>query len=195
MPIERRQTPRRHAGFGLVLVASLVACSGASCNSRFRSPFAASASPAPQVLAPTATIEQVVAAVNANTARVQTYVTNSASISVPGGLATPRLRGNIAVERPRRLRLRAGTAITGPEVDLGSNDELYWLWSKRNDPPAVFFARHAEHAGSVAQQFLPIEPEWLLDALGLLTLDPNAAYQGPMPRPDGTLEIRMTEPS
>ena len=171
------------------------ACSGATCNWRQRSPLASTGPPAPQVLSPTATAPQIVEVVNQNTARIRTYVTNNASITVPGALGLPLLRGNLAVERPRRVRLRAGTALTGDEVDLGSNDELYWLWSKRNNPPAVLFARHADHRGSAAQQHLPIDPEWLLDALGLITLDPNAAYQGPLARPDGTLELRVTENS
>ena len=52
------------------------------------------------------------------------------------------LSGNIAAERPGRFRLTAGTAVTGQEIDLGSNDELFWMWVRRNQPPAVYFCRH-----------------------------------------------------
>lgn len=168
----------------------VISGSGASCNSNLRSPFINAGPPAPQVISPAATAAEVVAAVNQNTSRVRTYSTNNASIRLLGMPGLPALSGNIAAEMPSRFRLRAGTTFTGGEVDLGSNEELYWMWSKRNDPPGVYFARHAQHAGSAAAQMLPIEPAWLSDALGLVQLDPNVAYVGPTPRADGSLELR-----
>ena len=46
-----------------------------------------------------------------------------------------------------RCGCRRRTALTGPEVDLGSNDELFWFWVRRNEPPAVYFARHRPGRG------------------------------------------------
>ena len=89
-------------------------------------------------------------------------------------------RANIALERPRRFRLRADTMITGPEVDLGSNDELFWFWVRRSPEPAVYFCRHDQFSSSVARQVLPVEPEWLIDALGVATLDPAGDHSGPV---------------
>ena len=68
------------------------------------------------------------------------------------------LSGNIAAERPGRFRLTAGTALTGQEIDLGSNDELFWMWVRRNQPPAVYFCRHDQFANSNIRQMMPIEP-------------------------------------
>ncbi|MEM6797886.1 MAG: hypothetical protein AAF589_00085 [Planctomycetota bacterium] len=147
---------------------------------------------APVLIQTGATASQIVAAVNQNTTRVQSYTATNASFSMPGMPGLPMLKGDIVLERPKRFRLRAGTALTGGEVDLGSNDDLFWLWAKRNDPPAVYFARHDQHASGAARQLLPIDPAWVIDALGLVTLDPNATYQGPLPRSDGSLELRHT---
>lgn len=153
-------------------------------------PFSAGGPDAPLVIETTSSVPQIVAAVNQNSARIHSYLAPNATFSVPGMPGLPLLRGNLALERPRRFRLRAGTALSGGEVDLGSNDELFWLWAKRNEPPAVYFARHDQHATGAARQMLPIEPSWIVDALGLVSLDPTVAYQGPFPRPDGTLELR-----
>ena len=179
----------------LILLATavvLVASSGATCSKRLRSPFELSGPAAPRVIDEAATAGQIVAAVNQNTAKVRSYATNNASIRVLNMPLAPALQGNIAMERPRRFRMRAGTALSGSEIDLGSNSDLYWLWAKRNDPPGVYFARHDQHAGSAAAQVMPIEPTWLIDALGLASLDPAAAYIGPTPRADGSLELRST---
>src|SRR5262245_64267718 len=69
---------------------------------------------------------EAVSAVNANTQRVQSLQTQGATLSIPGA---PSVNAEITIERPRRLRLRAKTQLTGPELDLGSNDELFWLWA------------------------------------------------------------------
>ena len=136
-----------------------------------------------------ATLEQVIDVVNNNSARVQSYSTTDARIDIPGMLG---LRGTIAIERPWRFRLRAGTGLTGPEVDLGSNDELFWVWVRRSQPPAVHFCRHDQFALGNARHVMPVEPQWLIDALGLVSFDPGAEHRGPFPRRDGNLEIRST---
>ncbi|MEO0529472.1 MAG: hypothetical protein AAF266_02730 [Planctomycetota bacterium] len=172
--------------FGLVVVASM----GASCSPRFGSPFGVTGPPAPVVLTPAATAADVVAAINANTDRIQTYQASQATVSLPESAGLPLVTAPIAVERPRRFRLRGTTAFTGPEIDLGSNDERFWLWARRNEPPALYTARHDQWATSPMRSQLPIEPGWLIEGLGMVQLDPSAAYTGPTPRGDGSLELR-----
>ncbi|QEG35289.1 hypothetical protein [Bythopirellula goksoeyrii] len=181
---------RSQAAIGLVGLLLIFCCSGATCSRSFRSPFASVGPPAPEVLVPGAALDQVIAAVNQNASRIQSYQTNNASITVPGMTMLPQLRGNIAAERPDKLRLKASTAISGEEVDLGSNEDLFWFWVKRNEPPDLYFARHSQYVGSAAQQVMPIEPSWLLDALGFAQFDPNDFHEGPVPHGNGTLEIR-----
>src|SRR6476646_1481124 len=79
---------------------------------------------------------EAVAAVNANTQRVQSLQAQGATISIPGA---PSIGAEIEVLRPRKLRLRAKTQLTGSELDLGSNDELFWLWAARMPEPSVFY--------------------------------------------------------
>jgi hypothetical protein len=149
------------------------------------------------VLPPNATREQIVAAVNQNSSRVQSLTVTNAAITIPNVIGLPILNGNIAAERPERFRLTAGTAVTGQEMDLGSNDELFWLWVRRNQPPGVYFCRHAQFAGSNIRQMMPVEPSWLLAALGMVDLDPALVFDGPLPSPrgNGTVELRAWLPS
>ncbi|MGL4513868.1 MAG: hypothetical protein ACRCT8_12325 [Lacipirellulaceae bacterium] len=174
------------AGVTLLLVASM----GASCAPRMGKPFSFSGPQAPVVLSGAPTAADVVRVVNDNTARITTYQAPQASVALSGASAIPILSGSIAAERPNRFRMRAVTALTGPEVDLGSNEERFWVWARRNEPPGLYTARHSEFATSEARRQLPFDPLWLVDALGMATLDPGATYQGPFPRADGSLELR-----
>ena len=192
MPLSTRTAANwRRPAQGLLLVLLLFCASGATCSRSFRNPFTHSLGPpAPEVLLPGSSLEQVIAAVNQNSSRIVSYQTNDASITVPGMPNIPLLRGNIVAQLPSRVRLQASTALTGPEVDLGSNEELFWFWVRRNEPPALYFSRHDQFVGSAAQQVMPVEPQWLFDALGLMQFSPNDHHEGPWPHGNGTIEIR-----
>lgn len=148
--------------------------------------------PAPRVLSDAATLPQVLEAVNRNTAAVASYQTSTARIAFSGA---PTVRANIAVQRPGQFRLRAETALTGPEVDLGSNSEEFWFWVRRAAPPAIYYGRHDCFAGSGAQQLMPVDPQWLIEALGLVTFDPAGQHWGPTLLGGNRLEIRSLLPS
>ena len=143
--------------------------------------------PPPQVLPPGAGLEQVIAAVNHNNSQIKELYSDSATLSGPG---YPTLRAHIAYQRPRNFRLKADTGLTGPEVDLGSNDQYFWFWIKRNQPAALYFCRHDQFPTSQARQMIPIDPDWLIEALGTLEIDPRLPHQGPYPTAGKRIQIR-----
>jgi len=176
----------------LATLLTLFCGSGAHCIYQYGPVWPTYVAQAPQLLPPGATKLQVMQVVNDNTARVTSLSTSNATISSP--TMPVSLRGNIALERPNRFRLRASHPMTGPEVDLGSNDQLFWVWLHREQPPAVYFCHHDQLHSSAARERMPIEPKWLIEALGLTTFDPDGAHSGPRVRRDGSLEILSTLP-
>lgn len=143
--------------------------------------------PGPPVLPPSPSLPQIIEAVNRNSSGIQSFSTNQATLS---GQGFPTLRASVAFERPQRFRLLADTAFTGAEVDLGSNDELFWMWVRRNQPAAFLFCRHDQFTNSPARQMIPVEPAWLIEALGVAEFDPALPHQGPYPMPNGQLQVR-----
>jgi hypothetical protein len=168
----------------LATTVLLIASSGASCPNMLQQ----YTQPLARALPPTPSLEQVMNVVNSNNGQVQSLFTSQASVTVPG--VPTALRTTVAYQRDRRLRLRADTALSGPEMDLGSNDELFWFWIKRNQPPALYHCRHDRFAFSAARQILPVDLTWLPNALGVATFEPGGNYQGPIPISAGRLEIR-----
>src|SRR4029079_9282364 len=92
-------------------------------------------------------------------------------------------------------RLRAKTQLLGPELDLGSNDELFWLWAARMPGSTVYFARHDQCASSGARQMLAVEPTWLIEALGLVEIDPASVIEGPYADGSDRSKLRETPAS
>lgn len=140
----------------------------------------------PAILPAAPTLEQIVQAVNRNSGQIQSFSSNQAALSGPG---FPTLRATVAFQRPLDFRLRADTAFTGGELDLGSNRDLFWIWVRRNQPPALYYCRHDQFATSAARRMIPIEPTLLIEALGVMEFDPALPHQGPFPTRNGNLQI------
>ncbi len=166
----------------------LVGLTGASCPHRMRTPGEIS----PVAFLQPPSLQEIVTTINANTARVQQLQATSATLHIAG---VPSLRTSLALDRPLRFRMQAGTGLTGTELDLGSNEDTFWLWAKRNDPPATYYGRHREYNQSAARSILPVPPNWLIEALGLVMIDIDGSWEGPFLRDAGRLEIRGRVPT
>ena len=143
------------------------------------------------------TVEQVVQAVNATTASVRQLQSDSATLEIAG---LPKLRANIAVERPRRFRLQASFIGMGQVLDLGSNDQFFWAMLDTPQLPGtpqrgVYYARHDQYQSSAARDVLPIPPPALIEAFGLVQLEPHLVIEGPYAKNPGQLQIRTQIPA
>lgn len=131
--------------------------------------------PVPCVLSPTATKEVIVAHLNDNISRLTSWRSMRAKIGIQqtGTIPMPALNAQIAVESPSFFRLRVASALRGEEADFGSNNERFWFWVRESPQPVVMTAAHSDLA--VAQQYLPFpfEPEWVMEAMGVILLNPD----------------------
>lgn len=181
----RPANSRNRKLLSLLGLVTAFAASGAACPQVLQQ----YVQPIPRALPAAPTLKQVMDVVNDNSSKVISFSSSQASISSPG---MPSLRANIAFQRERNFRLRAETVLTGTELDLGSNEQIFWFWMRRNPQPVIFVCRHDQFTASAARQLLPVEPIWLIQALGLVSFDPNAQHQGPFPVGAGRIEIRSS---
>jgi hypothetical protein len=79
------------------------------------------------------------------------------------------LSGTLAVEEGQHLRLVVNS-IAGHEVDMGSNNDVFWIWAKRMEPSYVY-CRHEQIDAARQSLGVPFEPQWLMQALGVAPLD------------------------
>jgi hypothetical protein len=147
---------------------------------------------APELFTSMPTQEQLIGSINANASRIRQLETEVV-VSVPG---VPSITGSLYLEQPSRMRLNASLMGLGSNgVDVGSNEEKFWVWVKTALPgqePVLYYARHDEYAASPTRQAIPIDPTWISEALGLVKLDPNSTIEGPFALPDGDIQLRST---
>lgn len=150
-----------------VILSTLLMAGCLSSNSRFvRSPFdRAPAMPADMTKA------ELVQHLNQNIQQLYSWRSTDIRISAreKGGIPV-RLSAFLAVQTPRNLRLKVDSVV-GTEVDLGSNSDRFWFWSKRNEPSYVLTASHEQTAIAQQRMQLPFEPDWLMEALGVIPID------------------------
>jgi len=170
----------------LTLALTSISQTGCQVMGRFRGQDEVS-SPIAFVEIPTK--DQILTHLATQTERVN-QLQSDVRVSVDG---MPTLRGTLAIEKPDRLRMNAGLlGVTELGIDVGSNRDVFWFWAKVAAPgqePGIYFARHDEYQNSELQRLIPVEPAWLIDALGLVKFEPTDRVEGPFQRPDGRLEL------
>jgi hypothetical protein len=96
----------------------------------------------------------------------------------------PPLRGSMAASQPRNFRMTGTGGPMGAKVDLGSNDQQFWVYfDAPTVKPMFVFAAHSDFEAGKAKipGGIPFEPDWVMQALGMTTLPPNNQYAA---RPD-----------
>lgn len=121
-----------------------------------------------------ATPEEILAKVNQNAYSefspngLKSYRCDDVRVRMQG-IPAP-MRASMVVEAPRNLRLRVAHPISGGEaVDIGSNDERFWMWAKESQPANVLVCSHEQIAiaSQVTSLPLPFRPDWLMEVLGV----------------------------
>ena len=134
---------------------------------------------------PTESMDDVVAAVNANNAKLPTLWASIRDVRVEftddnGKPQKEKLDGGVMLYRqqPRSVRLNGDKLVVGNVMELGSNEQNYWLAIKEG-PDTAWWGRH-EHVGSECSRPIPINPAMLTEVLGVTMFNPNFA-QAPAP--------------
>ncbi|WP_145260761.1 hypothetical protein [Calycomorphotria hydatis] len=138
------------------------------------------------VLSPDVTKAEIIQHLNSNTERLVGWRSTDVRVSAKGVPAS--LSATIAVNSPRGFRLVAGSPF-GDEADLGSNDERLWFWFRRSPHKHVFTCKHEELSAAQQQLPIPFRPDWMMDVLGVIPLDPSSISMQPDPSDAGLLQL------
>jgi hypothetical protein len=126
----------------------------------------------PQPTSGPASVDQLVAYLNDNAARVESLY----CVDVDGTFQNYGFRAKMMAMKPRNF-LMSASALSNPIVDIGSNDNEFWFWSSKAPEPYQYFCSYKDFEdGKVAQFPFPFQPEWILMALGMGPYGPASKY-------------------
>ena len=171
----------------LLTVMTLPVISGCQWVQWLQGPPVVVTPPPPTVFLANVSLPDVLFAVNTNSQKNNQMQSDSVQLTVRGF----RLSGSLAVQTPRNFRLQAGLSrFTGQDLDIGSNQNQMWFWTKWHPEPAVYHVQHHQFETSAARQLIPVHPKFLIEALGVVYLDPKGIHEGPFQVGDNRLQIR-----
>ncbi len=130
---------------------------------------------------PTLTMSQMAAAVNANNELIPTLNANldyNVEVTHDGKKDSVSGYGVLNFRRPGDLRISGSKDFVGAVFDIGSNDKLYWMTLI----PQVETAWYGQYKnlGKPCVANLPIQPDMLVEVLGISTFNTNFTEQ-PVP--------------
>jgi hypothetical protein len=118
---------------------------------------------------------------NMRAARLQSVQYNQVHLRVSGkDVPVPvNLDGNLAAAQPRDFRMTGRGRALAITMDLGSNANEFWMYLQvPGEKPTYVYASHADFEAGRAKLpgGVPFDPDWVMQALGMVTLPENANY-------------------
>ncbi len=106
------------------------------------------------------------------------------------------LDATLVWQRERRFKMAGGISrMLGNNFEVGSNDNWFWMAIRDGMNPQLYFAQHAEFDAQANRRILPVSPLWIVEAMGVIAVDPYQLMGQPVARPDGMLELNSMVPA
>lgn len=110
-------------------------------------------------------IFSIISEINARNSKIKTVYVPDITIKVKQNRITNIVHGELALEKDRNFRLKVTHSLTGKEMDVGSNQDFFWFWSKRMSPPALYYSSHANIDSTNLRTAL--NPGWMMESIGV----------------------------
>lgn len=113
-------------------------------------------------------IPQVIKRFNEINSKITGLTCDRLQITIKEGFLSFPLTGYLRYEKDNKFRMIVGS-IVSKELDLGSNDEVFWFWSRKNKDPGLFYAKHEDYFKTRLKT--PFNPIWIMKSLGIDVID------------------------
>lgn len=80
------------------------------------------------------------------------------------------LYGYMAYEKDKKFRFQLYHRLTGKEIDVGSNQNEFWFYSKRSDPVNTYVGKYEFSRLNLKSA---LHPDWILESTNLFNLPQN----------------------
>jgi hypothetical protein len=118
----------------------------------------------------------LVRSLNDTAAHLQSLQASDLTIDAREGNQPVGLTGIMNCQKSKNFRLVA-YVLGSQAVDMGSNDQEFWYWISKADPPYLVHCSYQDLARGGVYLPFPFQPDWVLETLGMAEYNPAANYQ------------------
>jgi len=117
-------------------------------------------------------IPLVIAELNEINSQVSGFDGSDVSVKIWENGMRFKISGSMSYEKPNNFRMKVWS-IMGQEMDIGSNESLFWYWSRRDRYPGLYYAAYGDYHKTRLKT--PFNPVFMRESLGLNEIDATNA--------------------
>jgi hypothetical protein len=119
-------------------------------------------------LKPVETIPPIIDQINGKNQKINSLICKKTTFYTTRSGMTVKLTGEVAYDKDLNFRMLI-KSVFGLELDLGSNKEYFWYWSRRDKHPSLYFAKHEDFEKTRLKT--PFDPIFIKSSLGIDVVD------------------------
>lgn len=96
--------------------------------------------------------------------RIRSFSSNKIEAKIWTGKIRVKLKGKVKYQKSRYSRMVLNS-IFGAEADMGSNEDVFWYWSKRDKNKGLKYAKHDDYFDTRLKTGL--HPDFMMMCLGI----------------------------
>jgi hypothetical protein len=124
-----------------------------------------------------ATPASLVEYLNKNAEKIDSIRSPEVQLNVRTDQNVPGLTASLSCMKPKNFRMRAYSVGGQFEADFGSNNDEFWYFIRRDNPPNVYYCSYDAMKEGNVRLPIPFQPELVLAALGMSSYDPAGQYE------------------
>jgi len=113
-------------------------------------------------------IIEIVKKINIKNNLIKNFFCNKLEVKIWENIHKLKLYGSLNYQKPFGFRLELNSFF-GKELDLGSNDKIFWYWSKRDRRPGVYWAYYEDFYKTRLKN--PFNPMFMRATFGIENID------------------------
>ena len=134
--------------------------------------------------------DKIIQEINERNANIKSIQSDDVIVTIKRRFSV-NLKGSLAYEKDLKFRMTIKSPLgRREECDVGSNDSHFWYWSRRLDPPSIYYAEHKNLM--VTGLKIPFHPLWMMEAVSINKIDTKNAI---VKREGGRLVVLQTRTS
>jgi hypothetical protein len=104
---------------------------------------------------------QIIKEINIKNSKIKNFFCSNVEISIDN--IPFKLQALLIYEKKLNFRMLVRSFV-GKELDIGSNKNYFWFWSKRMVPSGLYYAKHKDLYKTKLRT--PFSPKWIMESLG-----------------------------